>query len=279
MRTFEIAVLTTHLERLIDEDEHCKKLGYVTGDEARLYNPNDWNALKKLLQAIQSFALQVSFPTAYANASALNVRYSLLKSPPNISTVAADVRHVKDMLLNDAWNCKFIQIPEALAEYVDNAGPWGEKIFNAFPNARQDFREAGNCLAADCNTAAVFHLMRAVEWGLRALAINLGLLRVTRRKKGAKVKYVPLAYSDWEHILNQLQGKVDKRVEALRPGKVKQEQQEFYYPILQDIRGIRDAWRNHVMHARRQYSAADALAIAGHVKRLMEALASRVSEV
>ena len=64
----------------------------------------------------------------------------------------------------------------------------------------------------------------------------------------------------------------------MRPGKVKQSAQEFYYPALQDVRGIKDAWRNHVMHTRREYTALEADAILEHVKRLMATLAPKVKE-
>src|SRR4051794_4802873 len=46
----------------------------------------------------------------------------------------------------------------------------GAEVKAAFPSAMPDVLEVGNCLAAECNTAAVFHLMRVAEVGLRALA-------------------------------------------------------------------------------------------------------------
>ena len=68
--------------------------------------------------------------------------------------------------------------------------------------AVEDIREAGNCMAADCNTAAVFHLMRAVEWGLRALCVDLGFRKLKRRNsKTGEVRYTPIAYEDWDNIL------------------------------------------------------------------------------
>jgi hypothetical protein len=195
------------------------------------------------------------------------------------SALANELRNMWETLLFNIAKYRFLQVDSRFIGYVDHPHLFGESVNNAFPSAAPDIREAGNCLAADCNTAAVFHLMRAVEWGLRAFAWDLGLLSIAqRRKKGGTVKYVPLPYSDWEHILAQLQVKVDAKITALRPGNKKQELQEFYYPALQDIRGIRDAWRNHVMHTRREYTSKDAEAILEHVRRLMVTLASRVSE-
>jgi hypothetical protein len=77
-------------------------------------------------------------------------------------------------------------------------------------------------------------------------------------------------------MLNQLPPLVDTKIEKMKRGKSKQEAQEFYYPVLQEIKAVRDAWRNHLMHTRADYSAKDADAIFGHVMRLMCTLAPKV---
>jgi hypothetical protein len=154
----------------------------------------------------------------------------------------------------------------------------GPEVINAFPSAGPDIIEAGNCLAAECHTAAVFHLMRVVEWGLRALAASLGVRRIRTSKKPGNNKYTPISYTEWERILDGLQTAVDAKITKMKRGKAKQDLQEFYYPALQDIRGIRDAWRNHVMHTRAEYGLEDVMAVFSHVKRLMKNLSSRVSE-
>jgi hypothetical protein len=183
------------------------------------------------------------------------------------------------MFLNDLAECKFLRVPKGLHSYVDSDALLGFTVAKAFASARPDLKAAGNCLAADCNTAAVFHMMRAVEWALRALGTHLGFRQLRAVKKSGKRKYVPISHLEWEKIIDQLQVRVDRRIEKMRPGKRKQEAQEFYYPALQEVRAIRDAWRNHVMHSRAEYSEEDATAILGHVRRLMTTLATKVSEV
>ena len=121
--------------------------------------------------------------------------------------------------------------------------------------------------------------MRSVEWGLRALASDLGVKKIRASKKPGKRKFMPIAYSDWEKILDGLQTAVDAKVLRLKRGAEKQKVQEFYYPALQDIKAIRDAWRNHVMHTRAEYTRKDADAVFQHVSRLMVSLSLRISEV
>jgi hypothetical protein len=97
--------------------------------------------------------------------------------------------------------------------------------------------------------------MRSVEWGLRALCAHLGILRVkTQKKHAGKVSYTPIEYTEWETMLNQVRSKVDKTIATLKRGKRKQLYQERYLPMIQEVNAIRDAWRNHVMHTRRDYS-------------------------
>jgi hypothetical protein len=47
---------------------------------------------------------------------------------------------------------------------------FGDRVDAALPSARNDIKSAGHCLALELYTAAVFHLMKAVEIGLRMLA-------------------------------------------------------------------------------------------------------------
>jgi len=202
---------------------------------------------------------------------------------PNSSAVATELRNIREAVDYELGRRLFIRVsPERnhCLEQFSKESLLGPEVPTNFPSAVPDIREAGNCLAAECNTAAVFHLMRVVEWGLRALCADLGFSRVKSKiKKSGRVVYTPIEYSEWERILDELQERVDRKIVRIKRGPSKQTQQQFYYPALQDIRGIRDAWRNHVMHTRDEYNHEDADAILSHVKRLMSTLATRVTEV
>src|SRR5688500_16871248 len=108
-------------------------------------------------------------------------------------------------------------------------------------------------MAAECDTAAVFHMMRAVEWALRAFCVDLGYYRLRcKNKRSGKITYKPIPFAQWEEILSGIESKAQKKSQALSRGKKKQGLQEFYLPAIQDFKGFRDAFRNHVMHARRE---------------------------
>jgi hypothetical protein len=200
------------------------------------------------------------------------------KDQADYSSLGADFRQLFDAICTDFWTRKFIQIPEEHGRYVNSDDLMGPEVKTAFPSAASDIREAGNCLAVDCGTAAVFYLMRAVEWGLRSFCAHLGIKNIKKSKKPGDKRLVPIAYSQWERILEDARGRVDAKIDKLRPGKTKQEAQEFYYPLLQDLRGFKDAWRNHVMHTRAVYTVKDSEAIMDHVKGFLERLSTKVSE-
>jgi hypothetical protein len=197
------------------------------------------------------------------------------------SRLTGEARRANDAVMDDLNKRKFLCVAPRLVHYVDNDALFGPVVAERFPSANVDIRAAGNCLAVGCSTAAVFHLMRVVEHGLRALGAHLGVRRmISFKKRGSPDKqYTPLSYSQWEKIINGLHKRVEKRLTKLRPGPAKQRWQEFYPPILLDINAIREAWRNHVMHSRQDYLEQDAEAIRVRVEAIMRTLAQRVREV
>lgn len=271
MNIFEASRFQRVLEELRDvacsADHFCEE--YRGSTEL----PDDGFA-KRASEAVRR-SIEVTRPHHFTDAERLARRAQIeLLHPRDYATIRSECAHVADGICDELSKRIFFTVTPERRNYVENPAFIGKAVCDAFPSALNDIYEAGNCLGADCNTAAVFHLMRLVEWGLRALCVHLGL-RNAKRGKGRRIS---ISYVDWETMLNQLQPLVDTKIEKLKRGKAKQVAQEFYYPALQDIRAIRDAWRNHLMHARRSYSSEEAEVICGHVKNLMSRLVKRMSE-
>lgn len=162
--------------------------------------------------------------------------------------------------------------------------PLGDKVYDVFPDARFDAEQFALCMMAGASTAAVFHLMRVVEWGIRKLGHDLGVRKikeVTQPKPWNKlkkplVKMVPIENQTWDKIHGYLRAKVDAKMRGLRPGPTKDAKQSFYSALLHDFHGFKDAWRNHVMHTIEEYGEDDALKVLPHVERFMQAMASGI---
>jgi hypothetical protein len=91
---------------------------------------------------------------------------------------------------------------------------WNE-IVGVFDKARSDVEDALDCFGVGKDTAAVFHFMRVAEWGLRALCVHLGFRNIKSKTKSGKVHLTPIEFSTWETMLNQLNGRVNKRIAKL----------------------------------------------------------------
>lgn len=106
--------------------------------------------------------------------------------------------------------------------------------------------------------------MRVAEIGLHALADHLGVVMRNNR---------PIEYEDWIHILDA----IDHKIDDLRKIKTTQNQEsiQFYSEVAVHFRHFKDAWRNHVSHARESYDLLQAESIFGHVREFMQDLAKR----
>src|SRR5258708_19689687 len=83
----------------------------------------------------------------------------------------------------------------------------GEAVTDAFPSAITDIEEAGKCLAFDRNAACIFHLMRVMEVGLKALGQRLDI----------NTAYKP----GWEGILKKAHGQMSLPNDKKHPGWIK----------------------------------------------------------
>jgi hypothetical protein len=173
---------------------------------------------------------------------------------------------------------KFLYVAPDFTDFVNQAGLFGDQVWERFASARPDIRDAGNCLAAECSTAAVFHLMRAVEWGLRALCVHVGLKKLKVIRKTGAFHFKPLTEAQWGELLRELKTKIDAKLAKTKRTAKHHADSEFYLPLWQDIQAFKDAYRNHVMHARREYTPTEAIAVFDRVRRFMNLLATRVSE-
>jgi hypothetical protein len=198
-----------------------------------------------------------------------------LKKPLlDASTVHAVLLNFVRSISACAQDRTFTIIDKDFSSYVDNAELFGPEVRAAFESSQRDIMEAGNCLASECGTACVFHLMRAAEFGLRALA----------RDRNVEFKDKPLEEKEWGQILPGLEKKIRELGESPQSSwpslGIKSEQIRFYAEVVQELRGFNDSWRKHVSHADTLafYEIGTAVDILGHVRSFMQKLSTKVSE-
>ena len=184
--------------------------------------------------------------------------------PDGLSALANDLRDDIQSALAKRW---FLYIQESRAQFVDNPELFGGAVIQAIPAAKTDIEESGNCLAAENHTAAVFHLMRVAEHGLRRLARRL---RVKLTHSGTTH---PIEFADWDKVITAAKNEIAK-VAKLSPGPKKQAKLELYSDAADHCTFMKDIWRNNVSHARKPYGSTEAMLVMERVRAFMIFLAN-----
>jgi HEPN domain-containing protein len=157
----------------------------------------------------------------------------------------------------------FMFVPKDQAPWYEKENGFGMKVTKAFPSAIEDIKEAGTCYATGRYNACVFHLMRVLEHGLRALATEVCL---------------DFDQQQWHTIINQIISVINKGSEKLKQGSKKTKRLQFLSEAAIEFRYFKDAWRNHVSHNRANFDQPEALMILNHIKSFMVHLSTQLSE-
>lgn len=140
------------------------------------------------------------------------------------------------------------------AQLVQDGAPrFGEEVANAFPLAVEDVEESGRCLAFGRYTATVFHLMRAMEAAVQALASRVGADSVEK---------------EWGKLLSD----IGAAVEAMPKGPERNRWSESHSHLYH----VKQAWRNDTMHPKKTYTEDEARAVYQAVRSFMMHLAPLV---
>jgi hypothetical protein len=128
--------------------------------------------------------------------------------------------------------------------------------------------EAAKCLALGRPTAAVFHLMRLMEIGIRSVS---RCLRIPDPLKPAD--------RNWGNILREIKADIDAH-SGNKPSKAwaLPEDREFFESAYASLDAVRVAWRNTTMHVENKYTDDEAEHIFLATKGFMKKLASRMDE-
>jgi hypothetical protein len=171
------------------------------------------------------------------------------------SVVAVSIKNLLSAVRSEVNRIQFALIPKNKVKFFEQHDLFGEAVSAAFPSAQPEIKDVGNCLAADLHTAAVFHLMRTAEFGLREMA------------KTIKAKLpVQIEYATWGQVIDAIQ----KRLDKLKGKSVaKDKKRQIYSALILDIRAFCHLWRNPVSHLRGRFSEAGALDAFGHVRDFM----------
>jgi hypothetical protein len=190
----------------------------------------------------------------------------------NVTNVTPIFRVVHSELLgleNAIWRelkeRTFVFVPTDRTQFFEQEKLFGDSVHSKFPSTRLHIKDSGNCLAADLNTSAVYHLMCVVNIGLLALAKHL------------ESKIEAIEYQEWKIVIENLEAKV-RAVQNTPRGKMKSDELAFYSGLLAEFNGFNEVYRKEMAHARARYNELEALAVFQRVRDFMQRLTNKVSE-
>lgn len=184
-------------------------------------------------------------------------------SAANYATLARLVE-IRKNFVSELTEHYFLAIPSQRRRfYWDNGSTFGNAVDDTFPEATKEIKAANRCFALDEWTACVFHLMRALEIALHKWAKDLGV-----------TQFSAMELENWKNILDAAEKNI-KAIEQQPKSSTKDAELKYYGETIGHFRSVKDAWRNHVVHARETYDEGNAISAMNHIREFMTLLAAR----
>ncbi|MGE0004093.1 MAG: hypothetical protein AB7S92_00750 [Parvibaculaceae bacterium] len=239
---------------------HDSKLGLMFDDAEREHDPSkklsedDAETLGVRLQAMEHICHQYGLTT-----SKLLINEKRRELPKS----AAEIHMIELVIRSELKDRLFLHIPSGRAAFYDNVSIIDDNAKACFPYAFQELRSASNCYAYEMENACVFHGMRALEHGLKALANDVSVVYDVQT---------------WQTLLDQIESKI--RDEGKKPNSPKkQERLQFLSEASAEFRHFKDAWRNYISHNKISYDETQARRVLEHVSSFIETLSKYLKEI
>jgi hypothetical protein len=187
----------------------------------------------------------------------------------NWKTIFEMMTDLDNRLRDELTLHKIFVLEESKARYFSSDAPqFGAEVSSKFVSAAFEIDEAAKCLALSRSTASVFHLMRLMEIGIRAVARCLDVPDPTKP-----------AERNWGYILKSIKDELDARGGS-SPKRTwsAAHDKEFFHSAYVSLDAVRVAWRNPTMHIENKYTDDEGAHIFLAVKGFMTKLASRCDE-
>lgn len=185
----------------------------------------------------------------------------------NTQTMHGMFVELHNRLIDDLSDKYFLMLrPERMQYYKSCGSLFGAEVTSKFPSAAFDIEEVGKCFSLNRYTACVFHLMRTMEVGIRAIARCLQIPDPVRP-----------AERNWAILLKSIRDDGIWRKWPSATGRASGDGAVFE-ALYASLDAVKNPWRNGTMHIDRTYSDDEAEHILIAVKGFMRNLASRCDE-
>jgi hypothetical protein len=174
-----------------------------------------------------------------------------------------EVRVLLETVTSGLKSQSIYRYPKAKADVLWSWQADWAAVTKAFPSSQTDVFAGVDLWALGHATASIFHFMRVLEHGLRALAQDVG--------KTFDVQ-------NWQNIIDQIESEIRQLGKTLSSGIEKTERLQFLSEAAKEFVYFKDGWRNYVSHGRGIYDEHQARSVMEHVRAFMTTLSSRLAE-
>lgn len=211
---------------------------------------HDLDVLKHAADELAETLTALRAPDTYAINIDFNLMHQIL---PRLDHVVRSINH-------SLRGRRMFALTVEGQRLYENASPlFGQEVHDKFPTSRDEIAEAGKCLALRRNKAMVFHLMLAMEAGVRAISDSKGiaLLKPTGE------------FYDWGTQLSRLKSLfIDKLTDL--------DEQQKWTSVHSLLWTVKEAWRNPTMHPAAKYTDEEAEEVFSATRAFLRGLAPLV---
>lgn len=200
--------------------------------------------------------------------AAIEIAKRMIKEPTPTKVVSSHLDIIGRTVLKELKGVMFLHIKPDRVGYYNNISIVNELTTQNFKHASREIKRGGEAYACGLHTATVFHCMRALEHGLRALA----------QSKELNISFSSeLELENWKNIIDPIEKKI-RDMEQQQKSMIKSENLQFYATAAIQFFYFKEAWRNHVSHSRISYEEHEAYRILTHVIDFFEHISKRLAE-
>jgi hypothetical protein len=168
------------------------------------------SALKRLSEARAAFA---RLGLKFTDMKAAELEDQLKAKTISRNQIPAGFREIEGRLRDELLSVSFWLLESKFKEFLvtpadmtDLPLPFGTEIGKLYPSAAYEIDETAKCLAFERSTAAVFHLMRVLEIGIKAVSKCLAISDPAKE-----------AERNWGVMLRKIKDEIDRRNKVSSP--------------------------------------------------------------
>ena len=176
------------------------------------------------------------------------------------------LKEIDSRLRDELSDITVLTLSSKEQEYFEPAEAlFGNDFETKFPSGLFELDEAAKCMALGRGTSAVFHLMRLMEIGVRAVARSLQIPDPLKP-----------AQRNWGDILKKIWDAIERKWPTAASRMVGDG--PTFEALYASLDAVKNPWRNATMHVENKYTDEEAEHIFVAVRGFMKKLASRMDE-